>query len=169
MKQRVDGGKCMTILLFCVYLAALTWIIVFKMVFPGEPLPHLRSVNLVPFGDSMIINNQLSYDEIIQNILAFVPFGIYVSMLFSKFSLAQKLLPASALSLGYEILQFVFSIGASDITDWIGNTLGALIGLGVYAIFHKLFHTRTNLVFNILAALATIGMSLLILLLVVSN
>lgn len=169
MKQRVDYGKRITILLFCLYLAAITWIILFKMTLPGDPLPHLRAVNLVPFGGSMIVNNRISYDEIIQNILVFVPLGIYLAMLFPKCSLVQKLLPASALSLGYEVLQFVFSIGASDITDWIGNTLGALLGLGVYAVFLKLFHTRTDFILNLLAALATISMSFLLLLLVISN
>lgn len=169
MKQRTNNGKQITILLFCIYLLALTWIILLKMALPGDSLPHFRSVNLIPFGDSMIVNHHIAYDEIIQNILAFVPLGIYISMLFPKFSLFQKLLPASALSLGYEILQFIFSIGASDIMDWIGNTFGALIGIGVYVVFQKLFHTRTNLIFNVLAAIATMGMSSLILLLILSN
>lgn len=169
MKQRAADGRQMTIFLFCIYLAALTWIIVFKMALFGESLPHFRSVNWIPFGDSMVINNQISYDEIIQNILAFVPFGIYLSMLFPEHSLIYKMLPASACSLGYEILQFVFAIGASDITDWIGNSFGALMGIGVYAVFYKLFGNHTNRIFNICAAIATIGMSLLIVILIVSN
>ena len=139
------------------------------MALPGEPLPHFRSINWIPFGDSMVINNQISYDEIIQNILAFVPFGIYLSMLFPERSLIHKLLPAFVCSLGYEILQFVFSIGASDITDWIGNSFGALMGMGVYAVFYKLFGKHANRIFNICAAIATMGMSLLITILIASN
>ncbi|MFR4977881.1 MAG: VanZ family protein [Butyricicoccus sp.] len=169
MKQRAADWKPMTIFLFCIYFAVLTWIIVFKMALPGESLPHFRSVNWIPFGDSMIINDRISYEEIIQNILAFVPFGIYLSMLFPERSLIYKLLPASVCSLGYEILQFVCAIGASDITDWLGNSFGALIGMGVYTVFYHVFGKYTNRIFNICAAIATMGMSLLIVILIVSN
>ena len=38
----------------------------------------------------------------------------------------------AVLSFVFEIMQFVFAVGATDITDVITNTLGTLIGVGIY-------------------------------------
>ena len=58
------------------YWAALAWIIVFKMSFSAAGLPHLRSLNLIPFAESVIVNGHLDTTEIFQNLAAFVPFGV---------------------------------------------------------------------------------------------
>ena len=47
-----------------------------------------------------------------------------------------------AVSLLLEVSQYVLSVGASDITDVITNTLGALIGVLFYNISIKLFKTE---------------------------
>lgn len=44
-------------------------------------LPHLRNINLILYGDSGIINGQLDVWELVENILIFVPFGVYAGML----------------------------------------------------------------------------------------
>lgn len=37
-----------------------------------------------------------------------------------------------------EALQWIFTIGASDITDVIGNTLGGIIGLSTFLLMGKI-------------------------------
>ena len=73
------------------------------------------------------------------------------------------------ISLGIEVLQFVLAIGATDITDLIGNTLGGIIGIGVFYLFSKVFKNKTNKIINILASIATILLIALISILVLAN
>ncbi|MEI3607434.1 VanZ family protein [Pseudogracilibacillus sp. SE30717A] len=157
--------------LLVVYLLALIWIILFKMVFSLQELPHIREINLIPFAGSVIINNQIDFDEIINNILIFIPFGVYVSMLKPDWAFLKKVAPISIVSLLFEVLQFIFAIGATDITDFIGNTLGGIIGIGLYLVFHKLFKTKVNInkIFNRMATIGTFSFIVLMGLLIFAN
>lgn len=152
MKQ----GKKLTFLLFIVYLIILTWIILFKMQFSIEGLPHFRGFNLIPFGDSVIINGKIDLDEIINNMIAFVPVGVYVSMLKPNWSFFKKILPAFSISFLYETLQFILGIGASDITDLISNTVGGIAGIGFVFLASRILKSRAEKVLNILAAAGTV-------------
>lgn len=60
------------------YAFMLVWIILFKMDVSVENFGQMRSINLVPFTQSVIVNNKLDVSEIIQNVLAFVPLGVLV-------------------------------------------------------------------------------------------
>ena len=66
-KRSSSPGQMLTAALFVFYLIALTWIIVCKMALPGDALPHLRSVNLIPFGEPLLVNGQADYSEAVQN------------------------------------------------------------------------------------------------------
>ena len=98
---------------------------------------------------------------------AFIPFGIYISMLKPNWSFLKKIVPIAGVSLLFEVLQFIFAIGASDITDLMGNTLGGIIGVGVYIVFCKLFSTKVNKILNVLASIGTICIFALVLLLII--
>ena len=41
-------------------------------------------------------------------------------------------------------MQYVLAIGGSDITDLIGNTLGGVAGIGVFAVLHRLFGRKDH-------------------------
>ena len=147
--------KYLTSVLFAIYFLLLIWIILFKGNVNFE-FGYYRKINLIPFGGSLIVNGKLQLDEIIQNILIFVPFGIYICMLKPKWSFIKKVMPAFFTSLVVEILQYILAIGATDITDLIGNTLGGIIGIGIFYIFKKLLKERTNNIIKILASITTI-------------
>lgn len=166
IKQRV-----LTDSLLIAYLLIMTWIILFKMQFSFQQFDHLRSINLIPFNESVIVNNKVELSEIYQNILIFVPFGLYVSMLKSNWSFFEKIVPIFSVSLFYEVMQFVLAIGASDITDLIGNTFGGMIGIAVFFLACKLFktHLRTNTVLNTIALVGTLLVIVLVVFLAVSN
>lgn len=163
--------KKTTILLFSIYLLIITWIILFKAATSLKQLPHIRNINLIPLAGSVIVNNKIYWDEIINNAVIFIPVGIYISMLKTTWSIPRKILPILCLSLLYETLQFIFAIGATDITDVISNTLGGSIGIGIYFIFRKLFKTeqRTNRVINTLASICTMLIIILLFILILFN
>ena len=156
-------SKMLTATLFAIYLIALSWIVLFKMQLDFAPLANmnLRNINLVPFAQSAVLNGKVNLSEIVLNIAAFIPFGVYMSMLRGKWGFFQKLAPIFGLSLVYEVVQYALAIGASDITDLIGNTLGGAMGIALFFLLRLLLKGRTTKVVNILATIATAAALLL--------
>lgn len=146
-----------TRVLFIIYLLVLIWIIVFKFSFSLEDIPPLRSVNLIPLEGTAIRNNQYDYNELLSNVLVFMPFGLYISMLKPKWRFLTKLLPIAGTSLLFEILQYTFAIGATDITDLIGNTLGGALGIIFCFIVSKLFQSYSPKILNAIGLIGTIA------------
>jgi glycopeptide antibiotics resistance protein len=124
--------------LFTAYLVVLTWLVMFKFHIYRTLFQevHSRSLNLVPFAASS------GRGEIILNVLIFVPFGLLLSMVVKKWSFGKKLLLISLSSLTAETLQYIFGIGASDITDLMTNTTGGALGLLIYALFSPFVGTK---------------------------
>lgn len=162
-------SKKVTTLLLIFYLAALTWIIVFKMAFSAEQLPRLRSVNLIPFGESVIVNGKPAFGEIIQNMLAFVPYGVLLHVLCNKKPLLQQFLPIFCTSLLFEVIQYLFSVGASDITDIIMNSAGGLLGLGIATGLERLSEKHWVQIVNVLSLIGAVVLGTLVVILIVVN
>jgi glycopeptide antibiotics resistance protein len=122
----------------------------------------MRSVNLIPFSETLILTG-----ENILNVLIFVPLGIYAGILFERWIFTKKLLFFLLLSFIVEGLQYIFRVGAFDATDIITNTLGGLTGLGIFIIIGKAFNNRVNTqkFINIIAVTGTIVMIVLLALL----
>ena len=159
----------LTRILFAVYFLILVWILLFKMSFSLDELYKNRSINLIPFMGSVVVNGRIYINEIIDNILVFIPLGIYICMLKEDWSILRKISVGFFISLGIEVLQFILAIGATDITDLIGNTLGGIIGIGVFYLFSKLFKNKTNKIINTLALIATILLVSMISILLLAN
>ncbi|MFX3636377.1 MAG: VanZ family protein [Candidatus Pristimantibacillus sp.] len=157
MEQSSRNQKIFTMSLLVIYLLVLTWIILFKMTFTFQQLPDFRNINLIPFAGSAIVNDLIDFEEIIDNILIFVPFGIYMSILKPNSTFLKRIAPIASVSLLFEVFQFIFAIGATDITDFIGNTFGGIIGIGIHFILYKILktETKTNKTLNILASIGT--------------
>ncbi|MBZ6006972.1 VanZ family protein [Paraclostridium bifermentans] len=83
----------------------------------------------------------------------------------------KKILTIFGVSLLFEVTQFIFGLGASDITDLINNTLGGAIGILIYFILIKIFKSdlKLNKFINICASLATICLTLRLTILIISN
>lgn len=161
MEKNKNNQVKLTFGLFIVYFSVLIWIILFKMQFSFNDLPHFRGLNLIPFAGSVIKNNQLDYSEIILNMVVFIPFGLYLSMIKLNWSFWKKIIHIAGVSLLFELLQFLFAIGGTDITDLISNTLGGAVGIGFYIVFSKILKEKTNKILNILALIGTISIVLL--------
>lgn len=126
-------------------------------------MPQYREINLIPFAGSAIKNNQLDFKEILWNVLVFIPFGLYWSLKKQNWPFWKKILLIAAVSLLFELIQFVFGIGGSDITDLISNTLGGTIGIGSYAALLRLLKEKTHKVLNIVGLIGTVCVVLLVL------
>ena len=159
----------LTRILFAVYFLILVWILLFKMSFSINELYKNRSINIIPFMGSVIVNGRIYISEIINNIVVFIPVGIYVCMLKKDWPILKKISVGFFISLCIEVLQFVLAIGATDITDLIGNTFGGIVGIGVFYLFSKVFKNKTNNIINILALIATILLIALISILLFVN
>lgn len=170
MKNNNKRNK-LTNALFIIYLVTLFWIIVFKFNVPFSYIGDIRSINLIPFAESVIVNGKLHLNEIIMNVVIFVPLGIYSGVLFKRWTIRKKIFLSFLISLICEVLQFILAIGASDITDIINNTLGAVLGLVMYIGIEKLFRNsiKTQKFVNIIAMIGTISVVSLLLFLKIYN
>lgn len=156
-----------TKILLGIYFLLLVWIILFKLSFSFSDLETLRSINLIPFYYS----NQTSFHlrEVMDNVLIFIPLGILLKML--NIENKKIIFLGFILSFTLETMQFIFSIGASDITDIITNTTGTIVGLFLYLILEKCLKdkTKTNQILNILGMIGSVLFIFLILLLIIGN
>ena len=165
----MKNEKKITVALLIVYLLVLSWIILFKLQFSFSALDHIREINLIPFGGSVIANGKVDFDEIINNAIVFIPVGAYFSLLFKNKSALKAIGSVFGISFVYEIIQFIFAIGASDITDLIMNTTGVLVGVGLYYLLKKIFKEKTNKIILALAAIVTILFVSLIIIILINN
>jgi len=149
-----------TVLLF-IYLIILFWILLFKLgvhfSYSGE-----RRVSLIPFRQHVVLTG-----ENILNVVIFVPLGLYVGVLFQRWTFAQKLGFFFLLSLLVEGLQYLLRVGAFDVSDLITNTSGAVIGWLIYKAVEKLSDgpARAQRLINWFAAAGTVVMIVLLVLL----
>ncbi len=125
-----------------IYLVLLVWLVLFKFQVRFADLPHLRSINLIPFGEPLEVNDRIDVSESLYYILVFVPLGVYMGIFCPEWPLWKKVLPGFGLSLLLETAQYAFAIGASDITDILTNTLGTLLGVGLFAGFTRVWKEK---------------------------
>ena len=158
MKENNKTNKLINVL-FIIYLIALFWILLFKF---GVRFSYMenRNVNLIPFA-------KIDVAEIILNVVIFVPLGMYAGVLFKRWGFVKKLFFFFLISLMFEGLQFIFKIGAFDITDIITNILGGIIGSLIFEAIEKLFNNsvKSQKFITIIAAIGTALMISLLLLL----
>lgn len=92
---------------------------------------ELRKYDIHPFW---------SYDrpellvENIMNVVVFVPVGLLLGIAFKQMTWWKAFLIGCSISVTIESLQFFFMRGFSELDDVMHNTLGCLIGYGIYAI-----------------------------------
>jgi glycopeptide antibiotics resistance protein len=121
-------------ILFVVYLIILAWLILFKFSVHFASVLHYdkRSLNFEPFSSA-----SGSPGEVVDNVLVFIPFGLFLSVNFKGLNFWSKLLVVLGVSIAAETIQYIFAIGATDITDVITNTMGGLIGITGYDLSRK--------------------------------
>ena len=65
----------------------------------------------------------------------FIPSGIVLPIVYKRLNTSWKVILAGAgISLCIEIIQLPFSVRATDIDDLILNTIGVIVGCGIYTL-----------------------------------
>ena len=131
-------------LLFSLYIAFLFYLLFFSAYRSG--VKGIVDYNLIPFQTiSRYFANFQGFsvwmftDQFIGNILAFVPFGFFHSVLFSSLRKVGRVAAISfLLSLTVEIAQLIFRVGAFDVDDLILNVLGGVIGFWAAVIVRRM-------------------------------
>ena len=101
-------------------------------------------VNLLP------LLNLFDYDSkrdlllnVIGNAAMFVPSGIVLPIVYKRLNTFWKVLLAGiGISLCIEIIQLPFSVRATDIDDLILNTIGVIVGYGIYTLIQCVRRTK---------------------------
>ena len=134
------------------YLNILYWGILFfylfllmDTVFLGRD--SFRSVNFIPFHsikNYIMVDNGIGGTRMVDmniwgNILMFIPLGIYLGLHSTNKSIVKLLSSIFLLSLLIEVIQYVFSLGATDIDDIILNLIGGFVGIVIYKVAEKYF------------------------------
>lgn len=127
-------------LLFLIYLAALTYLLFFAESFGRAEGFTEYHYNLVPFdtmrryiGNEEVVGVPLRLLNIEGNVLAFLPFGYFVPTLYPRCRrLYITMLNALCFSVAVELVQLLTKAGSFDIDDVILNTLGGLLGYLLY-------------------------------------
>lgn len=162
-------SKKITLILMIFYLIALIWVIIFKLEFSIKELPQIRNINLIPFNQPAIVNGKADISEIILNVLAFIPYGLFIHILMDEKSILKKLLIIFATSFIFELIQYIFAIGASDITDIISNTSGGIIGVVVSMFMEKLLRENWIKYINIVSTICAIILTAMCVILLLAN
>ena len=142
--KKLKVGQAVILILFILYLLLLMKVILFK--YPLSMMRHLiantsstlisrvEGANYIPFKTIFYYfsgneSSRIAIDNILGNILAFAPFGFLVPLLFKKLNNYKRIFLASfLLSLFFEIIQLLTSLGVFDVDDIILNVLGTVCG-----------------------------------------
>ena len=151
MDERLLKYKKVTSILFIVYFLLLTWIIVFKTEFSISSLVTERSINLIPFKESVIVNGKISFSEIINNAIVFIPVGVFTAMLAENWKFIKMAAVPFGISLIYEIIQYIFAVGACD-----NNTLGGIVGILIFKLRRKVLGDKAYKVINIFSIVCVV-------------
>lgn len=148
-------------IIFIVYMAALTKNILFKKS-PSYYKRHFRNeyrhysvkngwekANTKPFStiqlfyNSQHMNPEYKQNNLLGNLLGFLPLGIFLPLLVPFFrNVILVLLSGFLVSLGFEMAQLLFDLGVFDVDDIILNTAGCLGGYIIYSVARLLFTRR---------------------------
>lgn len=94
----------------------------------GHELSPFWSYNAIQEGRAELLT------ENIMNVVAFVPIGLLLGIGIPRLKWWYALQIGFCLSSSIEILQFVFKKGFAEFDDVMHNTLGCMIGYGIYAV-----------------------------------
>lgn len=156
MTDNANKTGVLTIVLFAIYALLLAGIILFKFPFQYQLVTTGRDLNLIPFSGTYSDSRGLGIGEVVENVLIFIPLGVYLSMLARRRSFGLQSVTIAGTSIAFEVIQYAFAIGHADITDVICNTAGGIAGIGLYALVARGLKTKTNLVLNIAELIVTV-------------
>lgn len=91
-------------------------------------------INLIPFWSYLVGDHRGTnlFIQNIMNILLYIPVGIFACGAFPKFKMTRIVLIGFTLSVLTDVSQLITKRGFCETDDVIHNTLGCMIGYGIY-------------------------------------
>ena len=144
-KKHIDWKREVVLLLMYINLAVIIRFVFFPMSkLDGQVQPLIFDIaTAFPFRVNLFpLVNLFDYDNkrdlllnVIGNVAMFIPSGIVLPIIYKRLDTFVKvLLAGGGISLCIEIIQLPFSVRATDIDDLILNTVGVIVGYGIYAL-----------------------------------
>lgn len=133
-----------------VFLVAYLLFIVYMTMYYREPSGSRNRLELF-YSYRRILTNDSLRQQVLNNILLFIPLGTILSNLLSSrhtsgLSFLLTVLICMVISIGIEIVQYVAGIGLCEVDDVVSNTLGGAIGAAIagYTVPGKFFKRPTG-------------------------
>ena len=155
MRNRQENDETYVVgwCLFIVYLLSLAYFLFFAEATGRTFTERTYQYNLIPFHEIrrfFVYRRQLGFAAVALNlagnVLAFVPFGVFLPMLVKRVrSLGKTLLLGFEFSLLVEIVQLFSKVGSFDVDDILLNTFGVLVGYVLFRLMKILhLHKKKN-------------------------
>ena len=124
--------RVLCLVLFILYSISIVYFLIFSDMFGrGHGYEEMR-YNLTPFLENLV-----------GNVLAFVPFGMLIRWVRGKKTgFFTATLAAFAFSLSIELVQLITKLGVFDVDDIIMNTFGGMLGYIIYYILARFDRKR---------------------------
>lgn len=127
-----------------IYIAMLVYVCFFSEGYGRTDISTEYNYNLVPFKEIMrfyTYREEIGFigfvTNLFGNVLAFVPFGFLIAGISrNNRHLINVFVMTLMLSFTIEVIQLVFRVGSFDVDDLILNTLGGVLGYGIFKSVH---------------------------------
>ena len=137
--------------LFGLYIAALVYFLFFAETMGRADLNRTYHYNLILFKEIkrfIVYREQLgaaAFFNLGGNVLIFVPFGFLLPLMSRKLKgFFNVLLFSLELSLIVETVQLLTKVGSFDVDDLLLNTIGGMLGYGIYAVLQYIRDRRAD-------------------------
>lgn len=139
--------KNMGFILFLTYICFLVYFLFFAEEYSRNIISESYRYNFIPFKEiirflnyRMQLGTRAVLINLVGNIGAFIPFGLFVPIISIKLRKPGKvILLGMLLSIAVEFIQLVTRVGCCDVDDVILNTLGTIIGYLLFYICHTIW------------------------------
>lgn len=129
-------SRILLIFLFSTYIC----VVLIIALFSREPGSR-NAIDLIPFSTWSLSPVGQAY--VIENILMFIPFGLFIALLSPRMHhLRYCLLAGFIVSLSIETIQLITECGYFQVDDLLTNVLGTAIGWLIWKISQKAFTTQ---------------------------
>lgn len=149
-KYPIDKKRLLVLTSSLLYFSALYHITIIRngIVWERIATGSFSSIQWIPMVELIsILHNSIPtfLYNVIGNLIWFVPLGYLGSYIHSEYCLWKAVRLGSLVSLSIECLQFLFVNGISDIDDILLNTLGTMLGYGLWKLYQNIkMHTSTT-------------------------